>query len=90
MDLGWCSARGGRPGPARPQANTGNGGGSGSQSNVNGSTTIVGNRGQSAGLIAGPIVAPVTAGAQTNASGPINLNPLGNQRGAIPPATTPV
>ena len=50
------------------------------QSNANTSTTAVDNNdGQSTGLIAGPIVAPVTVGVQTNLTGPVNVNALSNQ-----------
>jgi len=53
------------------------------QSNSNTSTTVVDNSGgQSAGLISGPIVLPITLGVQTNANGPLNLNLLGNQAGS--------
>src|SRR5262249_10494255 len=50
------------------------------QTNANTSTTVVANRGtQSAGLVSGPVVAPITAGVQTNANGPINANVLADQ-----------
>ncbi len=62
------------------QAGSGNGAASVSQANTNGSTTAVDNRNaQSAGLVSGPIVAPVTVGVQTNANGPVNVNAVSNQ-----------
>src|SRR5207253_3319424 len=49
-------------------------GGDPSQSNSNRSTTVVDNSGaDSAGLISGPVVAPVTVGVGTNANGPVNV-----------------
>src|SRR5205085_1196504 len=52
-----------------------------SQSNGNRSTAVIDNSGaDSAGLISGPVVAPVTVGVGTNANGPVNVNLLSNQR----------
>src|SRR5437763_3495902 len=53
------------------------------QASTNTSVTTVDNTdGQSTGLVSGPIVAPVTLGVQTDATGPLNVNALGNQAGS--------
>jgi hypothetical protein len=62
------------------QSDSGNGPASVDQSNSNASTTVVDNHNaQSAGVLAGPVVAPVTVAVQTNANGPVNVNAGSNQ-----------
>ncbi len=51
----------------------------GPQTNSNSSSTTVTGGNQSAGLVGGPIVAPVTAAGQVNLSCPVNVNVLSNQ-----------
>ncbi len=51
----------------------------GPQANSNSSSTTIAGGNQSAGLVGGPIVAPVTAAGQVNLSCPVNVNVLSNQ-----------
>ncbi len=51
----------------------------GPQTNSNSSSTTVAGGDQSAGLVGGPIAAPVTAAGQVNLSCPVNVNVLSNQ-----------
>jgi hypothetical protein len=63
--------------PSSPSMPTGGGA---SQSNASSATTTVApGSGSSAGVVAAPVVAPVTTGAGVNAIAPLTLNLLGNQ-----------